>query len=123
MSDEDDSGVELRGDPAEVMGWAPPGLPQDAAISVPMMVGSIALNMAMKYHGITTISDGALYQQLKLEGKNIQPLHLDLVLSTAERLEMHLMGTQQRLAGMVLDVLMMPADDEDKEAQAGGDAP
>lgn len=55
-------------------------------------IAAIALSMAMKYHDINTVKDGALYQQYKLEGKNFAPLHLDMVFETAIRIEAHLLG-------------------------------
>lgn len=68
-------------------------------------ISSIALAMAMKYHDIGTVQEGALYQQLKLEGKNLRPLHLDLVLETAERLERWLVGGSDRISKLMIAVI------------------
>ena len=40
-------------------------------------VAAIALTMAMKFCDINTVQDGVLYQQYKMEGKNMSGLHLD----------------------------------------------
>jgi hypothetical protein len=76
-------------------------------------IASIALSMAMKYHDIATIKDGALYQQYKLEGKNLIPLHLDMVFETAIKLEAHLLGSSARIAALVIDAIAANADDEE----------
>lgn len=78
-------------------------------------IASIALSMAMKYHGINIVQDGALYQQYKLEGKNMQPLHLDMVLETAGRLEAWLLGSSKRIAELVVDALEVAVEDELRE--------
>lgn len=49
-------------------------------------IAAIALSMSMKYHNISTVQDGALYQQYKLEGRNMVPLHLDMIFDTAARM-------------------------------------
>src|SRR3990167_8274411 len=69
------------------------GMPDEITNSpVGQMVGisAIALNMALKYHDINTVQDGTLYQQYKLEGKNMHALHLDEVFHTAIQIEQHL---------------------------------
>ena len=81
----------------------------DAPIGPYIGVASIALNMAMKYHDINTVQDGALYQQYKLEGKNIRPLHIDHVFETAIQIEKHLIGANKRVTGLLIDNLMMDA--------------
>ena len=77
----------------------------DAPIPPMIAVGAVALQMALQYHDINTIHDGALYQQYKIEGKNMTPLMLDLVFDTARRIEEHLMATSNRIAGIVVDTL------------------
>ena len=78
----------------------------DAPVGPHIGVASIALNMAMKYHDINTIQDGALYQQYKLEGRNIRPLHLDMVFETAIQIERHLVGAHKRVTDALLAALI-----------------
>lgn len=75
-------------------------------------IAAIALNMALKFHDINTVQDGVLYQQYKMEGKNIHGLHLDHVFETAMRIEGFLLGASERIAKLVIDVVMRddPAD-------------
>lgn len=77
----------------------------NAEIGPMIGVASIALNMAMKYHDINTVHDGALYQQYKLEGKNLPPLHLDMVFETAIQIERHLVGGNKRVTALLLNEL------------------
>lgn len=77
----------------------------DAPVSPATGIAAIALGMSMKYHDINTIQEGALYQQYKLEGKNIQPLYLDMVLHTAERIEAWLLNSPSRLSKIVIDAI------------------
>ncbi len=76
-----------------------------AAEPIPMgvAVGALALNFAMKFYDINTVQDGTLYQQYKLEGKNMEPLHLDMVFEMAKQIEAHLMTTPNRLSSMICD--------------------
>lgn len=90
----------------------------DAPIGPCIGVASIALNMAMKFHDITTVQDGTLYQQYKLEGKNMHPIHLDYVLETALQIEKHLIGANKRVSAlMVASFIEM----DEAEATANGD--
>lgn len=66
-------------------------------------LAAMALGMAVKYHDIATIQDGALYQQYKLEGRNLQTLHLDMVFETAMRMEAFLISAPSRLANMIVE--------------------
>lgn len=75
-------------------------------------IAAIALTMALKYHDTTMIKDGALYQQYKLEGKNIRPLILDEVFETAIRIEMHLLGSSDRIAKLIVDALEVRVEDD-----------
>ncbi len=79
-------------------------------------IAAIALNMALKYHDINTVQDGALYQQYKLEGRNLHPLHLDIVFETAIRMEAHLLGASERIAKLVVDALVVAVDDDKGDA-------
>ena len=78
-------------------------------------IAAIALSMSMKFHDINTVQDGTLYQQYKLEGKNMSPLHLDMVLDTATRIEQWLLGASERIAKIVVDALALEVTDDDAE--------
>lgn len=99
----DESGIEITSDGEFARGLEPLG---DAPMPPALAVGAIALNMAMKYHDISIIKDGAMYQQYKLEGRNIVPIHLDMVFETAILIEKHLMSTSNRLSEMVFDAVV-----------------
>src|SRR5262245_8907855 len=75
-------------------------------------IAAIALSMAMKYHDINTVKDGALYQQYKLEGKNLIPLHLDFVFADAERIERWLLASSDRIAKMIVDAVAVQVEDD-----------
>lgn len=75
-------------------------------------IAAIALNMALKYHDIATVQDGTLYQQYKLEGRNFRELHLDHVFETAILMEMHLMGSSQRIAKILIDCIAIEVEDD-----------
>lgn len=85
----------------------------DAPVAPAHAIASIALSMAMKYHDIATIKDGAMYQQYKLEGRNIQPLHLDMVFETAISIERHLLGSSDRIAKLIVDAVIEVVDDDE----------
>lgn len=87
----------------------------DAPIGPMVGVASIALNMAMKYHDINTVQDGALYQQYKLEGRNMRTLHLDMVFETAIQIERHLLRANKRVALAMMDTLLGPAEEDGAE--------
>lgn len=80
-------------------------------------IGAVALNFALKYHGINIVSDGVLYQQYKLEGRNLQPLHLDDVFETAIKMEQHLLATSDRIAKIVIDAIQVTVDEDEPEPQ------
>ena len=90
---------------------------EDAPIATSHGVASVALTLAMQYHRITTVQDGTLYQQYKLEGKNMTPLHIDMVFETAIRIERHLLASSDRIAKLVIDAIVtMPDGDGQEEA-------
>jgi hypothetical protein len=78
---------------------------KDTPIAPAHGIAAVALNMAMKYHDIQMIKDGALYQQYKLEGKNFQSLSLADVFETAIQIEAHLLGASDRIAKIVIDAI------------------
>lgn len=78
-------------------------------------IAAIALSMAMKYHDIATVQDGALYQQYKLEGRNMRELHIDMVFETAIAIELHLLGASERIAKVLVDALAIAVEDDDNQ--------
>jgi hypothetical protein len=76
-------------------------------------IAALALSMAMKFHDIMTVHDGTLYQQYKMEGKNLTPLHLDMVFETAIQIERHLLGSSDRIAKLVVDAIEFKIEDDE----------
>lgn len=77
--------------------------PASEAVVGPMIgIATIALNMALKYCDINTVQDGVLYQQYKIEGKNLNALHLDMVFETAMQIEKHLVAANKRVSQMIV---------------------
>jgi len=68
-------------------------------------IAAIALSMAMKYHDIATVKDGAMYQQYKLEGRNMREINIDTVFETAIQIELHLLGSSDRIAKVIVESL------------------
>ena len=93
------------------------GLDKDTPIPPAIGIGALALNFALKYYDIGTVQDGTLYQQLKLEGRNLPQLHLDMVFETARRMEQHLLATSDRIAAIVIDALEYGAAHDDPEPE------
>lgn len=60
-------------------------------------IAAIALNMAMKYHDMNIVKDGALYQQYKLEGRNLPPSKLEMVFKDAREIELYLIESNDRI--------------------------
>lgn len=75
-------------------------------------IAAIALELALRYHNITTVHDGTLYQQYKLEGKNLVPLQLDMVFETAMQIEAHLLGASDRIAALIVDALKVETEEK-----------
>ena len=84
-------------------------------------IAAIALQMALKYHDIATVQDGTLYQQYKLEGKNMHGLHLDEVFHTAVQIEQHLIAANKRVAQMMV-LACLPEETEDREGAVTADS-
>lgn len=91
---------------------------KDTSVAPAHGIAAIALSMAIKYHDITTVQDGELYQQYKLEGKNLVPLHLDMVFETAIKMEAYLLGASERIAKLIVDAI-----DGEQKNEAPDDAP
>lgn len=84
-------------------------------------IAAIALSMAMKYHDIATVKDGTMYQQYKMEGRNMRELHIDMVFETAIQIEKHLLGASDRIAKMLVDAIEIAVDDMESEADGEPD--
>lgn len=93
----------------------------DAPVTSETGIAALAMNFALKYADISTVQDGTLYQQYKLEGKNLHPLHLDEVFYYASQIEKHLLNAPNRLALAVLDNALQTIEgamvDETDDAQ------
>lgn len=117
MSDEPTDGKPLAGNFAGLEAM------RETQVSPATGVAAIALNMAMKYHDINMVKDGVLYQQYKLEGKNLQPLHLDHVFETAIKIERHLATAPGRIYDMMLESLEAVAAENEEQESADSSAP
>jgi hypothetical protein len=93
----------------------------DTKIAPAHGIAAIALSMAMKYHDISTVQDGTLYQQYKLEGRNMRELDIDMVFVTAIKIELHLLASSDRIAAVLVDALR--ATDPDEPEDSGEDQP
>jgi hypothetical protein len=76
-------------------------------VEPPAGIAALALNFAMQYYNINTVQDGALYQQYKMEGRNIRNLHLSDILETATEIEAHLLKASERLAELVAGAISL----------------
>ncbi len=92
--------TEVSVDTDELAALEPVG---DAPLLPAHGIAAIALNMALKFADINTVQDGALYQQYKLEGRNIQGLHLEWVFHIADRIERRIMDTPNRLSAAIFE--------------------
>lgn len=107
MSDTEDDMLS----PLKPMGGAP--LPTGPSVA------AVALTLAMKFHDINTVQDGTLYQQYKLEGQNMTPLHIDMVFETAIKIERHLLAGSDRIAQLVFDAVATGLEDAGSSAPDG----
>jgi hypothetical protein len=80
-------------------------------------IAAIALNMAMKYYDITIVKDGTMYQQYKLEGRNMRDLHLDAVFETAIKIEKHLIESNGRIDKIIIEAVEAVIDEEGDMAE------
>ncbi len=78
---------------------------KDAPVSPATAIAAVALNFAMKWYDMTTIKDGAMYQQKKLEGANFQYYDFPDVLERAKEIELWILGSPSRLSQAVLEVI------------------
>ena len=77
---------------------------KDAPIPIDVAIASVALKMAIDYCGATVVSDGTLYQQYKLEGRNLRKLDLEYVFECADQIERRLMRSPERLMAAIAEV-------------------
>ena len=75
-------------------------------------IAAIALSIAMKYHDMNMVKDGALYQQYKLEGKNLRTIELNDVFETAIKIEKHLLCSSDRIAKVIVDAIDIKVSEE-----------
>lgn len=93
----------------------------DVPISAAHGISALALNMALKWHDMGMIKDGAMYQQKKLEGANIRLIDLPDVLETARQFEMHILAGPSRISELVMDALteaVVEVIDDDNDQQS-----
>lgn len=86
----------------------------DTPVAPGIAIGAIALQLAMQYHDATVVKDGVMYQQMKMEGKNFSTIGLSDVFDTAKAIEIHLLGTSDRIAGIVVDAIERGSTSEDE---------
>lgn len=94
----------------------------DVKIAPAHGIAAISLTMAMKFHDINTVQDGTLYQQYKLEGKNLMPLRINDVFETAMKIELHLLASSARIANVVIDAFQPYLDEDETEVSASPDS-
>jgi len=86
----------------------------DAPVAPAHGIAAMALSMAIKYHDMNMVHDGVLYQQYKMDGRNLKSLHLSDVFETAIAMEKHLIASEQRIAAIIVEALEVGiADSED----------
>jgi hypothetical protein len=102
---------------------APEGVPPETKIPPSVGIGAIALNMALKYCDINTVQDGTLYQQYKLEGRNMHNLHLAEVFDVAIQIERHLVRTEERILQITLDIIDGIAEEVSAEKDDSPETP
>lgn len=95
----------------------------DEKVAISHGIAAIALSLAMRFHQMNTVQDGVLYQQYKLEGKNMITLHLDMAFETAVNIERHLLRSSDRIAALVLDALATDIYDEEEKETPDADVP
>lgn len=78
---------------------------KDTPVSPATGIALMALSLALKFHEIAAVKDGVLYQQYKLEGRNMVPIELWMVFQTAEEIEEHLLKAPERQAKVFLRTL------------------
>ncbi len=107
MSDQDpDLGTEI----AEANKRLPIDMSQ-VEMPLDMTIRSVALSIAQRHCGDTTVKEGNLYQQLKMDNKLAGPLTVEHVVHCALIFEMYLWGKwSQNIAGKAMEEAMSELD-------------
>lgn len=87
----------------------------DTPMSPACAVASMALTMALKYHDMQMIPDGATYQQYKLEGRNMRNIGLTDVFETAVQIEAHLITANDRIGKMIANTIVVQITEDAAE--------
>ena len=89
-------------------------LPPDAKVQLSSgtAIAALGLSMALRYHDINTVQDGTLYQQYKLEGKDMHGLHIEHVLETAKIFEAHILSAPNRMSDQIMGALLTSLESE-----------
>jgi hypothetical protein len=85
-----------------------------SGVSLPLevQVRSVALTLAVRHCGDTVVSEGNLYQQLKMDGKLGGPLTVDHVINCARLFEAFLWGKWSKgVAAEVIEKTIKDAED------------
>ena len=90
----------------------------DFPVGTAQGIAAIALSMAMKYHSFSTVQDGVLYQQYKMEGKNMETLSIHMVFETAMQIEKHLISANDRISNLIMDALTVEITGDDAPSDA-----
>jgi hypothetical protein len=84
-----------------------------------MQVRSIALTIAQRHCGDTTVKEGNLYQQLKMDNKLVGPLTIDHVVRCALIFERFLWGEWSK--GLAAEAVTKTLDEVDQVLSAAKD--
>lgn len=88
------------------------GLTVDREMPLDITIRSIALTVAQRYCGDTTVHEGNLYQQLKMDNKLSGPLTVNHVLHAALVFEAYLWGKwSQDIAGKAMEETLKKLED------------
>lgn len=89
----------------------------DREMPLDITIRSIALTVAQRHCGDTTVKEGNLYQQLKMDNKLDGPLTVNHVLHAALIFEMYLWGKwSQDIAGKAMEAVL---DELDNAVKSG----
>jgi len=94
---------------------------KDNPVSPAVVVASIALNLSLKYHDMCLVKDGTLYQQYKVEQRNIKTMHLSDIMEVAKQFEAHLMAADKRIAKLIVDAIEFHLEDDEHDEPAAPD--
>lgn len=99
----------------------------DTAMPLPFTIRSIALTVAARFAGDSTVKEGALYNALKMDNKLCEPLNVNHVINYALAFERYLWGEWSKdIAGQALDTTLQEVDRvlkkeiDERTSSAGG---